>query len=75
MNIHPDNINTQDNIGPLPHDTNPSPDNTAPQDPVVRELGILIALWQNPSTSKLKRERAHKRIKKILKQHVGHHNH
>lgn len=75
MNIHPNNINTQDNIGPIPYDTTPPQDNTTYQDPIVKELSTLIALWQNPSTSKLKRDRAHKRIKKILKQHVGHHHH
>ncbi len=39
----------------------------------VKELTALIKLLQDPTTSKLKYQRAEKRVKKILKQHVREH--
>lgn len=43
------------------------------KDPAVLELTRLIGLMQDPKTSKLKRERAEKRVRKILKQHLHQH--
>ena len=75
--VRPEDIGVNDNTcvpaaseGETVQTTNIFTANTRNQDPIVQEISHLISVLQTPNVSNLKRERAEKRIKKILKRHV-----